>query len=455
MEQSNFGSEFSTMKINLLKLWDSLHSSYWFVPTLMASTALILAFITIEIDKGLQYELISTFGWTYTRGPDGARAILSTVAGSMITVAATAFSITIVALQLASSQFGPRLLRNFMRDTGNQVVLGTFIATFVYCLLVLRTVQGTDQTTFVPNISVTLGVIFALASLGVLIYFIHHAASSIQAEQVIAKVAKELDESIKRLFPDELGHHPESKPQQPVGEIPINFEQNSAAIYSTGSGYLQAIDNEQLMKIANQNDLLLQLKFPPGKYIVQGDCFALVWPKERVNPALNKAIHRTFILGIERNEHQDIEFAISQLVEIAVRALSPGINDPFTAIRCIDRLRSTLSHLVQREMPSAYRFDNNGNLRIIAESVTFASITDTAFNQIRQYGSASVGVMLRLLETIEVIAGYTQQASYRHCLLHHATLIAQDSRQAISNQQDSQKIETAYQLALGKLQSTQ
>ena len=178
------------MKIDLSKLWDSLHSSFWFIPTLMVAVAIALAFMTISLDEG-DSEWFKTLGWIYTRGPDGARAILSTVAGSISSVATTAFSIVIVALQLASGQFDPRLLRNFMRDTGNQIVLGTFISTFIYCLLVLRTISDTEDSDFVPHISVTFAVVLAIASIAVLIYLIEHAATSIQAQHVIAAVDQE------------------------------------------------------------------------------------------------------------------------------------------------------------------------------------------------------------------------------------------------------------------------
>ncbi len=170
----------------------------------------------------MQYDWVDKLGWIYTRGPDGARAVLSTIAGSMITVAGVVFSVTIVALSLASNQFGPRLLRNFMRDRGNQIVLGTFVATYLYCLLVMRTVQGMDGSQFVPHLSVTVAILMAVASLGVLIYFIHHVAVSIQAPELIANVAHELHEAIDRLFPEELGYAPRKRRTSKPTSFPLN-----------------------------------------------------------------------------------------------------------------------------------------------------------------------------------------------------------------------------------------
>ena len=192
----------------LSKFWDSLHSSFWFVPTVMVALSIALSLVTIGIDQRHSLDIIGKLGWAYALGPNGSRAILSAIAGSMMSVATTAFSITIVALQLASSQFGPRLLRNFMQDTGNQIVLGTFISTFVYSLMVLRTINGVDKNEFVPQLAVTCAIILAIASIAILIFFIHHSASSIQVDSVVSNVGGDLEGAIDRLFPKALAATP-------------------------------------------------------------------------------------------------------------------------------------------------------------------------------------------------------------------------------------------------------
>lgn len=438
------------MKIKLFKLWESLRSSFWFVPTLMVVMALALSIVTIGLDESGDYSF-STPGLTYTRGADGARAILSSIASSMITVATTAFSIVIVALQLASGQFGPRLLRNFIRDRGNQIVLGTFISTFLYCLLVLRTINGDEESKFVPHISVTCGVGLALASIGVLIYFIHHSAQSIQAQHVIAEVGHELNESIEHLFPNKIGRGALENKQKIEANIPPNFEQEASLIKSMKSGYLQAIDDEKLMKIATENNLILRLNYRPGKFIVFLSDIVMAWPGERVNKKLVNKINNSLVLGKERTQQQDLEFSVNQLVEIAVRALSPGINDPFTAIRCIDQLTVALCHLAQRNIPSAYRYDDQNKLRIIAAPVTFAGVTDAAFNQIRQYGQSSVAVTIRLLEAIAIVATQTQNESDKAALGRHAKMIERGSHEAVTEEGDSKDIEERYQAVLRAL----
>jgi len=418
----------------------------------MSITAIALAFALLTLDRVLTNSLTGQLGWVYTGGPDGARSLLSAIAGSMVTVAGTVFSITIVALQLASSQFGPRILRNFMQDTGNQVVLGTFVSTFIYCLLILRTVRGEDSRgeEFVPKVAITASIVLAMVSTGILIYFIHHASTLIQASHVIKKVTHDLDSAIDRLFPEKLGQRP-SKAGRQVGEIPVDFEARSISVKSEDSGYLQAVNEDKLLEIATQNQLLLHLNHHPGHFIVQGNELIRAYPGERIDAKLAAAINRVFLLGRERTEQQDVEFPIQQLVEIAIRAISPAVNDPFTAIRCIDQLSVGLCALAKREFPSPYRYDSENHLRVIARPYTFAELTDAAFNQIRQYGKSDVAVAIRLLEAIAVIASQTQREQDRSVLLRHATMIQRDSLEAISEACDRTDIEERYQATLQAL----
>jgi uncharacterized membrane protein len=432
--------------VKLGKLWDSLHSSYWFLPTIFAFVAIALAFTMLWLDRQGYYGPLEKWGWIYTGGSNGAREVLSAVASSTIGVTGTVFSITIVALQLAASNFGPRLLRNFMQDTGNQIVLGTFIGTFIYSLLVLRTIRGDgdDYDSFVPQLSVTVGLLLAIASIGILIYFIHHASTIIQVSHVIAETSADLDSAIDRLFPEKIGRGA-SQLKQPVKELPADFDSNVYGVKAKSNGYLQAINNEELMKLACKHDLLLRLNYRPGQFIVKGSELMMVYPRERIARKLLKKLNDAFILDKERTEQQDVEFPIEQLVEIALRAISPAVNDPFTAIRCIDRLSAGLSHLAQRNFPSPYRYDDHKNLRVIAERVTFTGLVNTAFNQIRQYGKSDVAVTIRLLEAIATIARYTSTQKEREILLRHAEMIRRDSQQTISEELDKRDIEERYE----------
>ncbi|OKH28918.1 DUF2254 domain-containing protein [Chroogloeocystis siderophila] len=432
------------MKTKLGKIWESLHNSFWFVPLLMVLSAIALAYIMLSLDHG-DKDWLQGLPLTYSRGPEGAREVLSTVAGSMVSVATTAFSIVIVALQLASGQFGPRLIGNFMRDTGNQIVLGTFISTFVYCLLILRTVNSIDDDEFVPHLSVAFSIVLAIFGVAVLIYFLHHVATSIQAQQVIANVGTKLSETIERLFPQKVGRSTAKDKQEIKNtDIPDNFEEEASSIRSDKSGYIQAIDNEELIEIAAKFDVIVRLNYRPGDYVVQGNNLVSVWHGQQMNRKLAKKLKGIFIIDNQRSPQQDLEFSINQLVEIAVRALSTGVNDPFTANRCIDQLSAALCHFAQKEIPSRYRYDENKKLRVIAEPTTFASVVDTAFNQIRQAGQTDVAVTIRLLEAIARIAQYTTTKEQRAALLRHAQMIERGSHEGISEELDKKDVQERY-----------
>ncbi len=432
------------MKTWLLSHWDNLRANFWFVPSVMVAAAVGLSFLTISLDRATGGKnWFAELGWSNTRGPEGSRAVLSTIAASMITIASITFSITVVTLQLASSQFGPRLLRNFMRDRGNQVALGTFISTFTYCLLVLRTVNGTgaEDTWFVPHIAVMVGVVLALASLGVLIYFFHHAAASIQADHVIAAVADDLNDAIDRLYPED-GDAP---PADVSRDLPSDFDERSRAIASPTSDYLQAIAADSLIRLASRCDLILRLERRPGQFVVEKTPLVRAWPADRVDDEVAGAILDAFYFGDHRTLTQDVEFAVDQLVEIAVRALSSGINDPFTAITCIDRLCGGLSRLADRHIPSAYRRDDEGRLRVVAAlAESLPGITDAAFHQIRQAARTNTAVTLRLLETIAVILSRTHDPEFRSALLHHAVLIHRGSQEGLLDPWDRAEANRRY-----------
>lgn len=390
------------MHPRLVAMWDELRSSYWFVPALMTLGASLLALSLITLDATLSDKTIAGLPWIYGGGPEGARTLLATVAGSVITVAGTTFSITIAALTLASSQFGPRLLRTFVRDTGNQVVLGTFIATFMYCLIVLRTIRGLEDTRVVPHISVTIGVLLAVASIGVLIYFIHHVAASIQADHVISAVSADLDDSINRLFPHSLGHDTAEEAHPVLDQAGVSPETSDTPIRAGTSGYLQMVDAEQVMHLAVKHHLLLRIVPRPGDFVFAGS--PLAWSPGPVDDELARAIGEAFVIGDTRTQHQDVRLAINQLVEVAVRALSPSVNDPFTAISCIDRLGAALCKLAGRAMPGSHRSDQRGELRVIAPAPSFAELASLAFEPIRHHGRTDPQVLRHLLATLGVVS---------------------------------------------------
>ena len=417
----------------LSQVWDRLTTGFWFVPSMMAAGAVALSFATVYLDESIPLELAQKIAWIYGGGPQGAAGVLTAIAGSMITIVGLVCSLTLVVLSLTSSQFGPRLLRNFIRDRVTQVVLGTFFAAFLYCLFVLRTIRRTDGSEFVPHISVTIGVLFAVAGLAVLIFFVHHMATSIQADTLIARVSDELTSTINRLYPEGVGEGDGPDVPPPDGA--------SGLVSADEDGYAQAVDAEAVMAAAREHDVVIELLHRPGHYVLMGAPVARVWPAGRVSDALTKAVNDAIDRGPARTPHQDVEFVINQLVEIALRALSPGINDPFTAVTCIDRLASGLARLAKRTPPSMYRTDADGRLRVIAHAVRFPNAMDAAFNQIRQFARNSAAILIRLLEVIADLATVVARPDDRAALRRHAEMIARAAHDALPEPNDQRDVD--------------
>jgi uncharacterized membrane protein len=433
--------------------WEYLRGTYWAVPSAMAITAVGLSVLMIQLDEVMTARLLEQLSWVYTGGPEGARAVLSTIAGSMITVAGVTFSITIVTLTLASQQFGPRLLRNFLRDLGNQIVLGTFVSTFVYCLLVLRTVRGSDDAEFVPHLSVTVGVLLAILSLAVLIFFIHHVATSIQASRIIANVADDLEAAIDRLFPDaeEKDSGTAERDEALVDDV-NQVDEPGSAVRARTAGYVQAIDDLRLLKVAREQDVLARVHVRPGTFVRRGGVLLTIAPPSSQADWDDKPFRNVFVVGSDRSGAQDVAFFIDQLVELAVRALSPGINDPGTARLCIDRLEQALCIVAGRHLPTAERCDDDGRVRVFACPLTFAILVERAFDEIARYGRSSAVVTCRLLEALRSVASCVQRQADRPALLRQATAIAGELQEAAFSEGDRERVARCHRATLAALQ---
>jgi uncharacterized membrane protein len=427
--------------------WDALRASYWFVPILLAVAAGVLSMVTLAIDEAVARQALG--GTAPAGGADGARTLLSTVAASMITVAGVVFSIMIVAMTLASVQFGPRLLRNFMRDLGNQVALGVFVADFLYCILVLRTVRdaGDPAGVFVPNLSITVAVAMTVASLGVFIFFIHHAAASIQVGQIISVASRDLDRAIDDLYPERLGHDPPDGVDARL-LVPPELEREGRPVPATGTGYVEVIDVNGVMSLAVGRDLVVSLEVRPGMFVEPDNVLARVWPPDRADGRVIRELDRTVLLAPQRTEVQDVEFAIQQLVQVAVRALSPAINDPWTAFMALDRLGAALSRLCARHRPSPFRFDGRDRLRVIADAATFDALVSQAFTEIRHAGRSNLLVTVRLLETIAVVAEHAHRHDELAALRRHADRVEHGSTHTLPEEWERRIIEERYRQAL-------
>ena len=404
------------MRAWLLRLADKLGSSYWFIPSIMAVCAVVLATGMIVLDVTHGSAWIKSIPYLYQARPEGARQMLSSIGGSMITVAGTVFSVTIAAVVYASGQYGPRLLTNFMRDRGNQVTLGTFIATFIYCLLVLRTVRSADEAggySFVPDLSLLVAVGLALCSIAVLIFFIHHVPSKIHINSVIEEIGDALIDAIEKRFPRFLGEpRPEDEELAERAKLPDAFRKEASAdvaaereaINARSTGYLVMIDEGVLFDVAKRHDLVIRLQYQPGDFAHVGRALAEVTPTGRCDDEIRQDIRAAFSVSSRRSTLQDLRFLIDELVEIAARALSPGVNDPFTALTCLDWLSAGMSDIAMRDMPSHLRVDDDGALRLIAHPVSFETLVDRSFGALAQYCASDMVAGLRYVRALGEVA---------------------------------------------------
>ena len=400
------------MKGRILQLGDHLRQSYWFIPSIMAFAAVLLAGGMIWLDSYEGSGWMDSLAWLYASRPSGARQVLSSIGGSMITVAGTVFSVTIAAVVYASGQYGPRLLSNFMSDRGNQVTLGTFIATFLYCLIVLRTVRSPEESGgvgFVPNMALLVGVLLAICSIAVLIFFIHHVPSKIHINNVIEDIGDRLLKEIDNRFPSFIGTGPaEGDTPADLVRVPATFRQGATVAdgaqrrlaHAKRTGYIQIVDDDTLMEQAQRCDLVLRLQYQPGDFVHAGRALVEAWPPERCDDEAISAMREAFSVGARRSALQDLRFLIDELVEIAARALSPGVNDPFTAITCLDWLSAGLSSLSKRRLPSRLRLDKNGDIRVIAHPMTFESLVDRSFGALVQYCATDMLAALRFIRAL-------------------------------------------------------
>ncbi|MCO8146941.1 DUF2254 domain-containing protein [Rhodovulum tesquicola] len=427
-------------------LWANLRAGFWFVPTLMAVGAIGLAIVALNLDAGLPEEKARQF-WIHSGGPEDARNLLSTVFSSMVTMATLVISITMVVLTLAASQLGPRMVRNFMGDLRTQLVFGTFLMTIIYCLLVLRTLHSELDVSEVPHIAVTVGTVLALINLFALLFFIHILARSIISETAIRRVERDLRNAISRLLPVEEDVQRFAEQPTIADMLPVDFDERAAALPLSGEGYVQAIEYEQLVEIACRHKVVIRLDFRAGDFVIKKSYKAEIYPGSLLNSELATELEGAILVGDERTPLQDLEFSMRQLVEIAVRALSAGINDPFTAIAVIDRLGAALGELMRRELRHEVLFDPAGNVRVIAPAASFRGFTNAAFHQIRQAGASHPAVIMHMLRTIALLAPNVRLVDQRDVLLDHAAVIAETGRRGASEASDIADIDHSYRAA--------
>jgi len=410
------------------------------MPSLMVAGSIVFAVVLIEADSVASDRWLSQWPLLFGVGAEGARQMLSTLAGAMMTVMGITFSMTLLALVMASSQYTSRILRNFMRSRITQFTLGVFASIFTYCLIVLRTIRGNGVVDeFVPSLAVFFAFVISLGGIGILIYFIHHIALSIQASSIIASVAEETNASIDRLFqkePDQELDEDENWNQ----ELDSLDEREWYPVPAAESGYIQSVNNAALMNLARDSKSIVRMEHGIGAFVVQDTALvslALTYPPDQKTiDALNDA----FSIGRYRTVDQDPAFGIRQIVDMAIKALSPGVNDTSTAVICVDYLTSILTRLAGRQFPPLYRFEGE-TLRVIAIVPNFEGLLAEAFDQIRSNAGVNVAILARMLGALDTIGSMTIKGSRILALDEQLQRIAELTDRTIEARHDRMRLE--------------
>jgi uncharacterized membrane protein len=399
-------------------MWYNITASLWFVPTLMAFASIVAAVVFVSLDRVLDLHDTSDEAWWLIQSSAGsARQILTTIASTTATVLGVVFSITIIALQLASTQYSPRVLREFMRDRGSQVVMGTFISTFTYAILVARTVRDADEELhFVPIISLNVGILLSLATIAALIYFINHIAESIQVANLVATLGRATVPLVDAGFPGRCG--------RAVLEPPALDEFRCSSVLAPRSGYLQVIEADHMLEVATRNDMVIEMNATIGDFVAEGAAIARVYGTTALDDRILNDVQENISIGRRRTLQQDAAYGIRQIVDIAVKAMSPSINDPTTALICVDHLGVILRRLATRSDTVPYRADATGRLRLVVQGLTFGSALSQVFTPLRVYARKDPDVVLRLLTVLRRVAEEAPEESRRELLWREAEMLA-------------------------------
>ena len=424
---------------------EALRSTLWVVPAVFVVGAVVLWLATQAVDRAVYDGRLTLPSWVESGSADAARQILIAIVAAVITVVGVVFSITIVALTLVSTQFGPRVLRTFIQDLGTQVTLGMFVATFFYAFLTLVSIQGGAHGDFVPHLCLTVTFGLMMIDLLMLIYFIHHVATGIQLPVVVAGIARDFDSAIDAYRRSTAS--PSADATSPAGgpeaAVLRRIEADGAPVLATESGYVQFINYARLARIAGQEGATIQMLFRPGHFVTAGSPLARVWPPEAA-PVLTGALGKVQTTGSQRTLIQDPALAADQLVEIAIRALSPAVNDTFTALNCIDWLTAGLCRAAGGSLRDPVRRDAAGEVRLIEARVRYERLVDRCFDKIRQAGRGNPAVAMRQLDGLARIIERVGRSGHRRAVLHQAEMILRSSDESVPEASDRIAVRERY-----------
>ena len=430
--------------LNLKYLFRKVRDSFWFVPTLIIVMSILAAVILLYVDKTHPFTPEGVFKIVFSENSDSGRNVLTVIAGSMVGIAGTVFSITIVVLQLASSQFGPRLLQNFMYKRLNQVVLGQYVGVFLYSIIVINAIRDNDSYAFIPNLSILFAILLSIFNVFLLVIFIHSISMSIQPGKIINELRERVENSIQDMYPQQIDE-----------EVTLVAPENSSShltkiknFPSESSGYIQYFDLDSLVEIAREHKIVIKVLFKPGSYVVTNQVIFEIFTRNQ-SEILNEeelSLEDTFTVAPKKTFFQDIEFGMHQIVEIASKALSPSVNNPYTATNCIDNLTSILCKLTTAEIPDAAIKDEDDVICVIAINDSFEGYLNTAFDLIRQYGKSSPFIIIKVMEALTVVLEADRTKLYTKILENYAKLVMETGEKSFLLQADIDELQQRYTL---------
>ncbi|MFE7936303.1 DUF2254 domain-containing protein [Streptomyces griseoincarnatus] len=400
---------------------DTLRAQLWPLPTLGIALSVVAGVGLPRLDKRIQYDLpIWLRDYLFGGSPDAARSVLAAIAGSLVTVTALTFSLTVLTLQLASSQFSPRVLRTFSADRYVKATLALFLATFTFALTVLRTVRtGEDgQGGFVPRVSVTAAFVLTLASVLALVLFLSHLAREIRIETMMSSVHSAADHSISLLLAmKEDGDRADPDAGRPPAVLPEPPD-NALVLTADRSGFLTSVDEAALVKATVEADAFMVLDRSPGSSLIAGTPIGAAWTRageqfsSGTREALAEGVAEAVRTGPERTELQDVAFGLRQLTDIAAKALSPGVNDPTTAVHALSHSSALLCALARRDLGPRLLCDDHQQVRVVLRRPDLWDLLDLAVDQPLRYGAAEPAVLARIAMLLRELAWHAEPAQH-------------------------------------------
>jgi uncharacterized membrane protein len=440
--------------------WDRLKVSFWFAPAVMSLGAILLVMVMNWVDSLIPNAMLLNSMLVLSASGSELRSMLIAMAGTILATAGVVFTLLTLPLSTVAAQYGSRLLRLFLGDRTTQFVLGMFVGTFVYCLAAATSIPYGDVVREAPQVLVSMGLLLMLATFGSLILLVQHISTMLQAPQIAAAAGAELLEVVQSEIRDETGNVAKetSLPEAGTPAVPntiaveqVMKESEGYPVRVKGTGYIQYIDPEYMLTLAGEKDLVIRLLRKPGAFVWHGEVVALVWPAGRIDQQVDRQLRLAFRLGNQRTPTQDVEYAVNQLVEMAVRAMSPAINDPFTAMTCLDYQAQGLALMAQKGRESPHIYDQEGQLRLIFEPLPFAQLLNSAFDMLRHASCDNATVLLHMLEVIEAIGRETKSPERRQLLLQHASLVLAESQAGALTEHDRQLIQRSVEALPSKL----